>query len=99
MRSRVGRDTAFVYGLSARGAGTPRTDDTVQIRPGAVQEISFPAGAPGTYYYWGKSARDTSSADPLTRAPVVRQVGADFLVLATGGNPCKNNLELSLLLC
>jgi len=78
------RNTLFnsvvVYGLSARGAGTPRAEDTVQIRPGAVQEISFPAGAPGTYYYWGKSARDTSSADPLARAPVDAQLGGALIV-------------------
>jgi FtsP/CotA-like multicopper oxidase with cupredoxin domain len=82
------RNTLFnsvvVYGLSARGAGTPRSDDTVQIRPGAVQEISFPAGAPGTYYYWGKSARDTSSAEPLSRAPVDAQLGGAFIVDASG---------------
>jgi FtsP/CotA-like multicopper oxidase with cupredoxin domain len=80
----VVRNTLFnsvvVYGLSARGAGTPRAEDTVQIRPGAVQEVSFPAGAPGTYYYWAKSARDTSSADPLARAPVDAQLGGALIV-------------------
>ena len=78
------RNTLFnsvvVYGLSARGAGTPRNEDTVQIRPGAVQEVSFPAGAPGTYYYWAKSARDTSSTDPLSRAPVDAQLGGALIV-------------------
>ena len=87
------RNTLFnsvvVYGLSARGAGTPRGEDTVQIRPGAVQEISFPAGAPGTYYYWGKSARDTSSADPLARAPVDAQLGGAFVVDSPGSIPLR----------
>jgi len=84
------RNTLFnsvvVYGLSARGAGTPRSDDTVQIRPGAIQEIAFPAGAPGTYYYWGKSARDTSSADPLARAPVDAQLGGAVIVDSPGAS-------------
>ncbi len=92
------RNTLFnsvvVYGLSARGAGTPRGDDTVQIRPGAVQEISFPAGAPGTYYYWGKSARDTSSADPLTRAPVDAQLGGAFIVDSPGSIPSERDRVL-----
>ena len=82
------RNTLFnsvvVYGLSARGAGTPRGEDTVQIRPGAVQEVSFPAGEAGTYYYWAKSARDTSSADPLSRAPVDAQLGGAFIVDSPG---------------
>jgi FtsP/CotA-like multicopper oxidase with cupredoxin domain len=82
------RNTLFnsvvVYGLSARGAGTSRGEDTVQIRPGAVQEISFPAGAPGTYYYSAKSARDTSSADPLAHAPVDAVLGGAFVIDAPG---------------
>jgi FtsP/CotA-like multicopper oxidase with cupredoxin domain len=87
-------NSVVVYGLSARGAGTPRSDDTVQIRPGAVQEISFPAGAPGTYYYWGKSARDTSSADPLTRAPVDAQFGGAFIVDSPGSIPSERDRVL-----
>jgi FtsP/CotA-like multicopper oxidase with cupredoxin domain len=82
--------------LSARGAGTPRGDDTVQIRPGAVQEISFPAGAPGTYYYWGKSARDTSSADPLARAPVDAQLGGAFVVDSPESIPSERDRVLVL---
>ena len=89
-------NSVVVYGLSARGAGTPRGEDTVQIRPGAVQEISFPAGAPGTYYYWGKSARDTSSADPLTRAPVDAQLGGAFIVDSPGSIPSERDRVLVL---
>jgi FtsP/CotA-like multicopper oxidase with cupredoxin domain len=84
-------NTVVVYGLSARGAGTPRSEDTVQIRPGAVQEISFPAGAPGTYYYWGKSARDTSSADPLSRAAVDAQLGGALVVDSRASTPSERD--------
>ena len=94
------RNTLFnsvvVYGLSARGAGTPRSEDTVQIRPGAVQEISFPAGTPGTYYYWGKSARDTSSADPLSRAPVDAQLGGALIVDSPGASVSERDRVLVL---
>jgi FtsP/CotA-like multicopper oxidase with cupredoxin domain len=73
-------NTVVVYGLSARGVGTPASDDTVQVRPGAVQEVSFPTGAAGTYYYWAKSSRDTSSAQPLSRAPVDAELAGALIV-------------------
>ena len=28
-------------------------DDSVLVAPGATREVSFTAGAPGTYFYWG----------------------------------------------
>lgn len=46
--------TLVLHGLGARrGAG----DDTLQIAPGAVRDVSFPAPEPGTYFYWGSTTR------------------------------------------
>ncbi len=43
-----------LYGMHTR-PGAP--EDTVQIAPGATRQLSFAAGAPGTYYYWGSTTR------------------------------------------
>jgi manganese oxidase len=40
-----------IYGLYTRPGSAK---DTVQIAPGATRDIRFAAGAPGTYFYWGK---------------------------------------------
>ena len=47
------RDSVLVlYGLHSR-PGT--TGDTVQVAPGATRSVSFLAGEPGTYFYWGST--------------------------------------------
>jgi len=43
-----------VHGLHTRPA---TTDDVVRIPAGATREVTFQAGAPGTYFYWGTSAK------------------------------------------
>jgi FtsP/CotA-like multicopper oxidase with cupredoxin domain len=48
--------TLIVYGLHTR-PGSPW--DTVQVAPGAVREVSFAAGEPGTYFYWGTTTHAT----------------------------------------
>jgi manganese oxidase len=47
-------DTLVVYGLHTRPG---RVDDSIQVAPGATRELSFAAGAPGTYFYWATTAR------------------------------------------
>ena len=41
-------------GNAPRGAA--RSNDTIQIAAGAKREVTFVAGAPGTYYYYGVSS-------------------------------------------
>ena len=41
-------DTLVVVGLHTRPGL-----DTIQVAPGATRQLSFAAGAPGTYFYWG----------------------------------------------
>jgi FtsP/CotA-like multicopper oxidase with cupredoxin domain len=44
--------TLVLFGLHQR-PGAPTT--TVRVLPGARREVSFRAGAPGTYFYWGST--------------------------------------------
>jgi FtsP/CotA-like multicopper oxidase with cupredoxin domain len=50
----LARGTLVVHGLSTRGGSAARAADTLQIAAGATREVRFPAGAAGTYYYWGE---------------------------------------------
>jgi manganese oxidase len=74
----LGDSTLVVHGLRAGTAA----DDTLRVAPGARREITFVAGEPGTYLYWGTSTgqeqirtragRDTQ----LTGAIVIDEAGA-----------------------
>jgi FtsP/CotA-like multicopper oxidase with cupredoxin domain len=50
IRNTLADSTLVLHGLHTRPAAV---DDTVQVAPGATREVSFTAGAPGTYFYWG----------------------------------------------
>lgn len=50
LRNALRDSTLIVHGFHTRPSSL---DDTVQITPGATRELSFVAGAPGTYFYWG----------------------------------------------
>ena len=46
--------TLVVHGLATRPVtGT----DTLIVAPGATRDVSFAAGEPGTYFYWGSTTR------------------------------------------
>ena len=45
--------TLVVHGLQTRPS---TSDDTVQVAPGGRRTVSFAAGEPGTYYYWGATS-------------------------------------------
>lgn len=53
LRNALADSTLVVRGLEQQ-PGSP--DDPVQVRPGAVREVRFIAGAPGTYFYWGSTS-------------------------------------------
>jgi FtsP/CotA-like multicopper oxidase with cupredoxin domain len=50
-------ETLVVHGLYTRPAMAPVSEPTT-IPAGQTREISFPAGRPGTYFYWGATATD-----------------------------------------
>ena len=60
VRNALPDSTLVVHGLRA---GTV-AHDTVQVAPGAVREVTFRAGAPGTYLYWG-----TTTHSPIADRP------------------------------
>jgi manganese oxidase len=74
-------DTLVAYGLHTRpGTGA----EHVVVAPGATAAVTFDAGAPGTYYYWG----NTTGADMETRLGVDSQLHGAFIVdPATGPMP------------
>ena len=57
LRNSLPDSEVIVHGLHARPA---TTDDVVRIPVGATREVTFQAGAPGTYFYWATSAKKLS---------------------------------------
>jgi FtsP/CotA-like multicopper oxidase with cupredoxin domain len=56
VRNAIPGATLVVHGLGTRPAAA---DDSVVLAPGAVRELRFRAGAPGTYFYWGTTTGAT----------------------------------------
>jgi len=80
VRNALTDSTLVVYGLMTRpGAVT----DTIQVRPGATRELSFTAGAPGTYFYWGTTTRK-AVAD---RGGIDSQLHGAFIIDPAGPRP------------
>jgi manganese oxidase len=73
----------FVHGLYTRPA-TPTTADVVRIAPGESRDIRFPAGAPGTYFYW---AATTADLDQGRRSEFDGQLSGGFIVDPKGEIP------------
>jgi FtsP/CotA-like multicopper oxidase with cupredoxin domain len=57
IRNAIEGATLIVHGLHTRPGGS--SDDTVQLAPGESRKIRFPAGKPGTYYYWATTTGKT----------------------------------------
>ncbi|HSK21213.1 MAG TPA: multicopper oxidase domain-containing protein [Longimicrobiales bacterium] len=55
--------TLIVHGMRA---GTV-ADDTIVVRPGTRREVTFRAGAPGTYLYWGTTSGKVRIVDRTGR--------------------------------
>jgi FtsP/CotA-like multicopper oxidase with cupredoxin domain len=77
---------ATVHGLNTR----PGDDnDALEIPPGETRERTFPAGAPGTYYYWGRTT-EPPNVPPLgiIRQPVFEdaQLNGAFIVDPPGAS-------------
>ena len=76
--------TLTVYGFSTRGTQINPEADSVQIEAGATREVRFVAGAPGTYFYMGRTARagtNIRGPDPrLARAGIDDELGGAFII-------------------
>ncbi len=56
----IARDV-LIHGMHARPG---KNDDTFQVLAGATRDVTFPAGAPGAYYYWATAGGDTIGGMP-----------------------------------
>jgi manganese oxidase len=102
--------TIYVHGLRSRGdtqsmSQTPEpagndAGDTLEITAGAVREVRFKSGPPGSYFYWGSNDRQSlltrAGSDSMLAAalivdpPGARQDDRVFVIntwLPTGGSP------------
>ena len=74
----------FVHGMYARPATSAGSTEPVLVPAGDVRDIRFAAGAPGSYFYWAASSRDT----PLARREKKdSQLSGAFIVDALGTPP------------
>jgi manganese oxidase len=80
------RDSVLVvYGLHTRPGSE---SDTIQVAPGATRDVSFIAGAPGTYFYWGTTTHK-SVAD---RNGIDSQLQGAFIVDAPSGRRARDRV-------
>jgi FtsP/CotA-like multicopper oxidase with cupredoxin domain len=80
VRNALADSTLVVYGLMTRPG---LAGDTIQVRPGATRELSFTAGTPGTYFYWGTTTRK-AVAD---RGGIDSQLHGAFIIDPPGRAP------------
>jgi FtsP/CotA-like multicopper oxidase with cupredoxin domain len=80
VRNAIPGATLVVHGLVTRPAAT---GDSVVLAPGAVRELRFSAGAPGTYFYWAT----TTGAALVDRRIVDSQLNGAFIVDPAGVKP------------
>ncbi|HUF31063.1 MAG TPA: multicopper oxidase domain-containing protein, partial [Gemmatimonadaceae bacterium] len=76
VRNSIPDSTLVVHGLRAGTAGA----GTMHVRPGETREVTFRAGAPGTYLYWGTTTHSPIADRPwrdsqLTGAIVIDPLG------------------------
>jgi FtsP/CotA-like multicopper oxidase with cupredoxin domain len=75
------QDSVLVlYGLHTRPGSI---DDTIQLAPGATRRLSFLAGVPGTYFYWGT----TSHQAVADRNGIDSQLHGAFIIDPSGHAP------------
>jgi FtsP/CotA-like multicopper oxidase with cupredoxin domain len=80
------RDSVLVvHGLHTRPGAA---DDTIQVGPGAKREVSFSAGAPGTYFYWGTTTHQSVS----DRSAIDSQLHGAFIVDSAGVVPAADRV-------
>ncbi|HEV8149268.1 MAG TPA: multicopper oxidase domain-containing protein [Gemmatimonadales bacterium] len=58
IRNSLTATTLIIHGLHTRPA---EGDDTLQVASGAVREVRFAAGAPGSYFYWATTSNSSIS--------------------------------------
>jgi FtsP/CotA-like multicopper oxidase with cupredoxin domain len=85
IRNTLADSTLVLHGLYTRPAAG---DDTVQVAPGATREVSFAAGAPGTYFYWGTTTGKAMDDDRW----IDSQLSGAFIVDPAGVRPANERV-------
>ncbi len=85
IRNTLADSTLVLHGLYTRPAAG---DDTVQVAPGATREVSFAAGAPGTYFYWGTTSGKAMADDRW----IDSQLSGAFIVDPAGSRPANERV-------
>ena len=80
VRNALSDSTLIVYGLHSRPGAL---DDSIHIAAGATRQVTFDAGAPGTYFYWATTTHH-AIAD---RDGYDSQLHGAFIVDSIGGVP------------
>ena len=76
-----------IHGLAAHRPET--SGDTIVVSGGTTREVSFVAGAPGTYYYWG-----TDGPRPDSLSNTNSELSGGFVVDPTGAAPANDRVFL-----
>jgi len=80
VKNALSDSTLVVYGLMTRPGATT---DTIQVHPGATRELSFTAGDPGTYFYWGSTTHNPVA----DRGGIDSQLHGAFIIDPPGRAP------------
>lgn len=75
-------DPLAIHGLYTRPGRPEDASSAFVIGPGETREVTFNAGAPGTYFYWGATAADTTVNQ---REPADTQLTGAIVVDPRGG--------------
>ena len=89
VRNAIPGATLVVHGLGTRPAVE---GDSLVLAPGAVRELRFKPGAPGTYFYWGT----TTGATLVQRKKVDSQLTGAFIVDPAGVKPADHVFVLGI---
>ena len=76
VRNRLEGDPLVIHGLYSR-PGQTAASDVIVIPAGETREVTFTAGRPGTYYYWGATNASTTLSQ---RPPQDSQLSGAFIV-------------------
>jgi manganese oxidase len=83
VRNRLEGDPLVIHGLYSR-PGQTAASDVIVIPAGETREVTFTAGRPGTYYYWGATNASTTLSQ---RPPQDSQLSGALIVDPAGGPP------------
>ncbi len=80
---------ATLYGLNTR---PDNTKTGIELAAGESRELSFAAGAPGTYYYWARTSTEFPDKQPLLADA---QLNGAFIIDPVGPRPADRTFVIN----